>query len=71
MTAKDNIEEKLEDLGRVIGSDDSIVESVMSRIDTEAITKSSRIEKLKSKLLVRRFIMNRFTKLAAAAVMIV
>ena len=67
MTARDNIEEKLENLGRVIGSNDSIVENVMSRIDT----KSYGLAKFKNKLILGRFIMNRFTKLAAAAVIII
>lgn len=66
MTDKNNLEEKLENLGQAIGSDGSIVENVMSRID-----ESNRIGKSKNKLLTRKPIMNRFTKLAAAAVIIV
>ncbi len=70
MTAKEPIEEKLENLGRAIGSDDSLLENVMSRIDTEA-AESHKIQNLKNKLILRRFIMNRFTKLTAAAVIII
>ena len=70
MTAKEPIEEKLENLGRAIGSDDSLIENVMSRIDAEA-AESHRIQNLKNKLILRRFIMNRFTKLATAAVIII
>jgi len=70
MTAREPIEEKLEKLGRAIGSDDSLVENVMSRIDSEP-AESRRIDNLKNKLIFGRFIMNRFTKLAAAAVIII
>ncbi len=70
MTAKEPIEEKLENLGRAIGSDDSLLENVMSRIDAEG-TESHRIKNLKKKLIFGRFIMNRFTKLTAAAVIII
>ena len=68
MTAKETIEEKLEKLGRAIGSDNSIVKNVMSRIDTATFCESNRIN---DKPLVRRIIMNRFTKLTAAAVIII
>jgi len=70
MTAKEPIEEKLEKLGRAIGSDDSLVKNVMNRIDAEA-AESHRSRNLKNKLILRRFIMNRFTKLTAAAVIII
>ncbi|MHC4573582.1 MAG: hypothetical protein ACYS76_05545, partial [Planctomycetota bacterium] len=66
MTAKDNLEGKLEELANAIATDDSIVEDVMSRIG-----QSGKMEKSNNKLLLRRFIMNRFSKLAAAAVVIV
>lgn len=71
MTAKETMEQKLEKLGQTIGSNDALVENVMSRIAAKSISESSRIEKLKNKLTVRRFIMNRFTKFAAAAVIII
>ena len=70
MTAREPIEEKLENLSRAIGSDDSLLENVMNRIDAEA-AESHRIRNLKNKLTLRRFIMNRFTKLTAAAVIII
>lgn len=70
MTAKEPIEEKLEKLGQAIGTDDSLVENVMSRIDARPIAEASKTDKLKNKL-ARRFTMNRFTKLAAAAVIII
>lgn len=70
MTAKEPIEEKLENLGRAIGADDSLLENVMNRIDAEG-TESHRSRNLKNKLTLRRFIMNRFTKLTAAAVILI
>ncbi|MHC4556259.1 MAG: tetratricopeptide repeat protein [Planctomycetota bacterium] len=63
MTTKDNLEEKLEGLGQAIGSDESLIDNVMSSIDTRTIAESNRAE--------RRFTMSRFMKLAAAAVIIV
>lgn len=68
MTDKETIEEKLKKLGQAIGSEDLLVKNVMSRIDTATFCESNRIN---NKLLVRRIIMNRFTKLAAAAVIII
>jgi len=62
MTADKNIENKLEELGQAIGSDESMAEKVMSHINTEPIAEFKQIK--------RRFIMNRFTKLAAAAMII-
>jgi len=70
MTIKETVEEKLEKLGQAIGSGDSLVENVMSRIDTKVTYESNKAGKLKNKLILRRFVMNRFTKLAAAVVMI-
>ncbi len=71
MTDKETIEEKLKKLGQAIGTDDSIAGNVMSRIDNKSVGESKRIEKLSTKFIARRIIMNRFTKLAAAAVIII
>lgn len=71
MTARKNIEDKLEELGQAIGSDESLVENVMSRIDAKPIAESNKTGKSKNKLLFRRFVMNRFTKFAAAAAIII
>ena len=70
MTAKEPIESRLEKLGRTIGSDESLVANVMSRID------SIKVEQKKSAGFtsgsqLKSFIMNRFTRLAAAAVIAV
>ncbi len=70
MTAEETIEQRLEKLAQAISPDDKLIENVMNRIDTKSMGESERIEKLSTKLIVRRFIMNRFTKLAAAAVII-
>ena len=70
-TAKEPIEKRLKKLAQAIGPDDKLIENVMNRIDTKSISESERIEKLSAKLIARRFIMNRFTKLAAAAVIII
>jgi len=66
MRAKENLEEKLEKLGQAIGTDQSLVENVMSRID-----QANGAGKVKNKLLSRRLFMNRFTKLATAAAIII
>ena len=67
MTTKETIEEKLEELGQAIGTDDSIARNVMSRIDTATFCESDRI----NNKLVRRIIKSPFMKLAAAAVIII
>jgi hypothetical protein len=70
MTAKEPIESRLEKLGRAIGSDESLVANVMSRIDSIKVDQKKFAE-FRSSLLLRNFIMNRFTKFAAAAVFVV
>jgi len=71
MSSKDNLEERLEELGQAIESNDSLVETVMSHIAVEAGAECNRISGLKNKFIVRRLIMNRFTKIAAAAGIII
>jgi hypothetical protein len=68
MTAEETLEKRLEKLAQAISPDETLVENVMSRIETKSIGESERIEKLSTKFIARRFIMNPFTKLAAAAV---
>jgi tetratricopeptide (TPR) repeat protein len=68
MSTNENIEGKLEKLGRAIGSDEMLLEKVMNQIESEVLSESL---KVKSKLIMRRLIMNRFTKFAAAAVIII
>ncbi len=62
MTTDKNIENKLEELGQAIGSDELMIEKIMTHIDAEPISES--------KPIAWRFIMNHFTKFAAAAVII-
>jgi len=71
MTAEETIEKRLEKLAQAIVPDETLIENVMSRIDTKSISESERIEKLSTKFTTRRFIMNPFTKLAAAAVIVI
>ena len=70
MTAKEPIESRLEKLGRAIGSDESLVAKVMSRIDSIKADQKE-FAKFNRSSLLKSFITNRFTKLAAAAVIAV
>ena len=63
MTTDKNIENKLEELGQAIGSDELTVEKVIAHINAEPIAEINQIK--------RRFIMNRFTKLATAAMIFI
>jgi len=66
MTADNEIEKSLQDLGAELASDDSIAETVMARLN------NAKIEKLNKPLFIRRIIMkNRITKFAAAAVIVI
>lgn len=71
MTIKETLEEKLEKLGRAIGSDDSLIENLMNRIDAKAFEKSKSAGRSNNKLITGRFTMNYFVKIAAVAVIIV
>ncbi|MHC4743317.1 MAG: hypothetical protein ACYS8Z_15485 [Planctomycetota bacterium] len=71
MTANDNIEQKLEQLAQALDSQDSIVPGVMSRIEAMPEQRESMGERQKNILMMRRILMNRFTKFAAAAVIII
>jgi len=69
MTSKEPIESRLEKLGRTIGSDESLVANVMSRIDSIKVDQKKFV-KSRSSSQFRIFIMNRFMRLAAAAVIV-
>jgi hypothetical protein len=71
MTIKETVEEKLEKLGRAIGSDDSLVENLMSSIEAGSVDKSNRAGRSNNTLITGRFTMNYIWKIAAAAVVIV
>lgn len=63
MSIRDDVEEKLQALGQAIGSDGSLIQTVMGRINARANVEPSRME--------RRFAMSRLMKLAVAAVIVV
>ncbi|UCC22628.1 MAG: tetratricopeptide repeat protein [Planctomycetota bacterium] len=71
MNSKETIEERLQELGQAIRSDGSIVENVMGRIRVKSAAEQDSHGQSRGELIARRFIMNRFTKLAAAAVIII
>ncbi len=69
MTAKETIEKRLEKLAQAIRPDESLIESVMSRIDSTSIANPSAAVTVQN---VWRIIMKSpITKLAAAAVIII
>lgn len=68
MTTKNDIEKKLEELTRAFGSEDSVVHQVMSRLEEKPAPKDSTAG---STAVIRRLVMNRFTKLAAAAAVLI
>lgn len=70
MTIKETVEEKLEKLGRAIGSDDSLVENLMSSIEAGSVDKSNSAGRSNSTLITGRFTMNYIWKIAAAAAII-
>lgn len=70
MTAEEEINKRLEELAKAIPPEETLVKIVMSSIAAKPIGESSRISKSKNKLIIRKFIMSRFTKFAAAAVII-
>jgi hypothetical protein len=63
MSTEDTLEEKLEGLGQAVGSDRSLVKTVMGRINAGHHAEPNRYE--------RRFAMNRSMKFAVAAVIII
>ncbi|UCF43517.1 MAG: tetratricopeptide repeat protein [Planctomycetota bacterium] len=71
MSSKETIEERLQELGRAISSDDSTVENVMERINLSCAAERDSHRQSRGELIARRITMNRFTKLAAAAVIII
>lgn len=68
MTTNENLDKKLEKLGQAIGSDESMVEKIMSRIDTKSIASPSAVN---TQNIWRIIIKSPITKLAAAAVIII
>jgi len=71
MPPENNIEKRLRELGEAVGNDDSLTRAVMARIRTGQIAVSDEDSKSRIQLTTRRFIMNRFAKLAIAAAVVV
>lgn len=71
MSSHENIEKRLQELGRAVGTDDSFGKAVMARIRKEPAKLDSRNRKSSIQLMLWRFIMNRSMKWAAAAAIIV
>ena len=66
MTLEDKLERELEELGNTIRPNEKLIDVVMSRIEEHDSAKQHG-----PVLLIRRKIMNRFTKFAAAAVIVI
>jgi len=68
MTSKETIEKRLKKLGQAIGPDETLVENVMSRIDSKSITAPSAVTAQNT---WRTIMKSPITKFAAAAVIII
>ena len=68
MSTHENIEKRLAKIAETIGEKPSVVDEVMKKIEAEAAVQSTNV---KREFMLRRFAINRLTKLAAAAVVIV
>jgi hypothetical protein len=68
MMKPEKIEQKLEQLANALGTRDSFVDDVMSKIESSPVQPS---KKSNANVVHRRMIMNRITKLSAAAVIII
>jgi len=68
MTAKDNIDEKLQNLSSSIGSDEKFVENVMSRIEAKP---TSKLSQAKTQNIWSIIMKSQITKLASAAIIII
>jgi hypothetical protein len=68
---REDLESRLEDLGRTLGADESMVPRVMGRIDGTLRGRPAETERTKHGFSVRRLVMGRIGKLAAAAVIVI
>lgn len=71
MPPRNDIEKRLQELGRAVDGDDSLARAVMTRIRAKQVTASDDASKSGIQFIVRRLIMNRFVKLAVAAVIVI
>ena len=67
----DKIENRLHDLGRTIGTDETMAPRVMARIDKALGDQPFETGTMKRGFVVRRLVMSRVSKLAAAAVILI
>jgi len=67
----DKLENRLQDLGRTLGTDETMVPRVMDRIDEALGDQPFETGKMKREFVIRRLVMNRMSKLAAAAVILI
>jgi len=67
----DNLESRLEDLGRTLGTDDSMAPRVMDRIEKTFGDQPIETGTARRGFSVRRLVMNRISKCAAAAVIVI
>ena len=68
---KDNLENRLDDLGRTIGIDDTMVPRVMDRIEKALGDQPLETGKIKYESSIRRLVMNRVGRWAVAAVIVI
>jgi len=68
MTAEDNLEKQLEDLGRTIGADNSFVHKVMTNIQASPLPDS---QTGRTRHIWSKFTRRRLAKLAAAAILVI
>ncbi len=68
---KDRLEDRLRDLGRTLGTDETMVSRVMDRIEEAPGDPPFETGTVKRGIWIRRLVMSRMSKLAAAAVIVV
>lgn len=68
---RDELESRLEDLGRALGADESMAPRVMDRIDKALGDQPVETGTMKREFSTRRLVMSRIGKLAAAAVILI
>ncbi len=71
MPPEQNIEERLQELGQAVGADDSLTRAVMARIRAGQIAASDEDSQSRIQPLIRRLVMNRSARFAAAAAVII
>lgn len=67
----DRLEDRLQDLGRALGADETMASRVMDRIENAPCDRPFKTRTMKRRLWIRRLAMSRMSKLTAAAVIVV